>query len=168
MRMKVSFFLIFLISIVIFLTFAPVDVLEISEGNLKLFSRSSPIGARFVTRYIHSVELTPVEDDFRVVCARIWSWEERVLSQNAGMPFVRPRNGRLVIDGEWLRFRGGRYSWKDLVYRVGDDALGKNELIVFTPNSGYYPLFLILPSRRILFSVSRYPLIISIINSRVF
>jgi len=155
-------------SLFVLVAFSPVDVLVISNDELDVYARPFPIGGRFMLTYIHSVEKTLVEDDYRIVSERLWSWEERVLSQNAGMPFVTPRNGRLIMDGEWLRFRGGRYAWSDLFYRVGTDIFGMNEFYVFSPQSDHYKLFRIFPSKRLKFSISKIPLIISLLNSSKF
>ena len=56
-----------------------VDFFQIydKKGSL-IFSSPAAVGHKFYTRYIHSVELTPVEDDYIVVDGKLWSWEERV------------------------------------------------------------------------------------------
>ncbi len=155
-----------ILSIVFLLAGSPVDVLVISDKGIDVYFMPVPVGARFMLTYIHSVEKTLVEDDYRIVGERIWSWEERVLSQNAGMPFVTPRNGRLIMDGEWLRFRGGRYAWSQLFYRVGNETLGMNEFFVFPPWSSHYRLYMLFPSKRLRLSVSKIPLIISLLKAR--
>lgn len=157
-----------LLSPVFLLVVSPVDVLVISDEETGVYFRPAPVGGRFILSYIHSVEKTLVEDDYRIVGGRIWSWEERVLSQNAGMPFVTPRNGRLIMDGEWLRFRGGRHAWNDLFYRVGNEIFGMNEFFVFPPYSSHHKLFRIFPSKRLRFSVSRFPMIFSLVNAKGF
>lgn len=166
MRLKFWVLSAMLFSLVFFVASSPVDVLVISDRETDVFFVPVPVGARFMLTYIHSVEKTPVEDDYRVVGERIWSWEERVLSQNAGMPFVTPRNGRLIMDGEWLRFRGGRYAWDQLFYRVGNETLGINEFIGFSPWSSHYKLFILFPSKRLRFSVSKFPLIVSLLKAK--
>ena len=40
-------------------------------------------GYRFTTGYTHSVELTPVEDEYTVAGGALWNWQERVKSSNA-------------------------------------------------------------------------------------
>ncbi|MDO9509040.1 MAG: DUF1850 domain-containing protein [Thermovirgaceae bacterium] len=166
MKQKNCILVVMALSIIVLAIAAPVDVFMISDGEKNIYSRPAPVGCRFMTRYIHSVEKTSVEDDYRIVGERIWSWEERVLSQNAGMPTERPRNGRLIMDGEWLRFRGGRFSWSELFYRVGNDTFGMNELIAFSPYSGHYLLFKLLPSRRLRFTVLKTPFILAFIHGR--
>jgi hypothetical protein len=163
-KFRAAVIAVFLLSAAVMALICPVDVLGISGGDSVHYQKPVPVGFRFVTRYIHSVEKTPVEDDYRVVGGRIWSWEERVLSQNAGMPFVLPRNGRLIMDKDWLRFRGGRYCWQDLYVRVGDSRFGENEMIMHSPWNKYYRLFEILPSRRLLFSVKKEILFVALIK----
>ena len=51
-------------------------------------------GYRFTTGYTHSVELTPVEDEYAVAGGALWNWQERVKSSNAGMPSIAPEHGR--------------------------------------------------------------------------
>ncbi|HRV71918.1 MAG TPA: DUF1850 domain-containing protein [Thermovirgaceae bacterium] len=164
LKKKAVFFLISMVSAVLMAATYPVDVLGITEGDSVYYRRPVPVGFRFVSRYIHSVEKTPVEDDYRVVGGSIWSWEERVLSQNAGMPFVRPRNGRLIMDEDWMRFRGGRYSWEDLYVRIGDNRFGENEMFGHSPWTGYFRLFELLPSRRLLFSVRKDSLFLALLK----
>ncbi|GAB6280962.1 MAG: hypothetical protein STSR0007_10960 [Thermovirga sp.] len=168
MRIKSWILVAMVLSLLLLAVASPIDVLVIADEESDVYFRPVPIGARFILSYIHSVEKTLVEDDYRIVGKRIWSWEERVLSQNAGMPFVTPRNGRLIMDGKWLRFRGGRYMWSVLFYRVGNETFGMNEFFVLPPYTAHYKLFKIFPSKRLRFSVSRFPLIVSIMNAREF
>lgn len=124
----------------------------------------APVGAVFIAKYIHSVEKTPVEDEYRVTGGRIWVWEERVVSQNAGLPFIKPRNGRLIADGEWFRFRGGRSSMQTIFYRVGDNRTGRNVLVFFSPHPWEYEAFRLFPGKRLRLSVKITPLACAIIR----
>ncbi|HCR38629.1 MAG TPA: hypothetical protein DIV80_04035 [Synergistaceae bacterium] len=157
-KIKVMLCFFMILSVLLFLIFTPVWVLTVSDGGRKILSRPSLLGYPFITRYIHSVEKTPVEDEYRVVGGRIWGWEERVVSQNAGLPIVVPRNGRLIVDGEWFRFRGGRSSWDRFYYRVGDERLGRNTLILPLEIPAILELFRLFPSRRLEISVRAEPL----------
>ncbi|MBP7079077.1 MAG: DUF1850 domain-containing protein [Synergistales bacterium] len=153
MKYKVRTTAAMIFSAALFMACAPVWVLEISSGKEVLLSRPTPVGFPFMTRYIHSVEKTPVEDDYRVVSGRIWAWEERVVSHNAGLPVVTPRNGRLISDGEWFRFRGGRSSWRKYYYRVGDDSIGRNILQLPGELPTIHELFRTYPSKRLEFFI---------------
>lgn len=166
MRLKGCILIAIFFSLAVLAVASPVDVFIIADPETIIYSRPAAVGGRFMTRYVHSIEKTSVEDDYRIVGERIWSWEERVVSQNAGMPIVTPRNGRLIVDEEWFRFRGGRLSWSELFYRVGNEALGMNELIVFPPCSGKYELFGLFPSKLLRFSVKKTPIFFAFINGR--
>lgn len=89
-----------------------------------------PDGQRICTRYIHSVELTPVEDYYIITGDRMWSWEERVRSSKAGMPQEVPVNGRFIDTGEWLIYQGGRIFWDVYFYRIGDEHFGLNQAYI--------------------------------------
>lgn len=97
-----------------------------NDGNT-LFVAPARVGNVFTTRYIHSVEKTPVEDEYRIVSGRLWMWEERVRSSNAGLPSIRPVNGRFIETQEWFIYQGGRTSVEEYYYRVGDSRFGLNQ-----------------------------------------
>lgn len=101
------------------------------KGEL-IFSAPAANGNKFTTRYIHSVELTPVEDEYRIINGSIWLWEERVRSSNAGLPSIRPARGRFIHSSEWFIYQGGRYSMSSYYYRVGDEHFGLNQ-VTFEP-----------------------------------
>jgi hypothetical protein len=86
------------------------------------------LGNSFSTEYIHSVQLCPVVDEYRVVGDSIWLSEERTQSTNAGLPTEAPRLGRFVHDAPWYRYIGGRHTFKSLLFRVGDARFGRNTL----------------------------------------
>jgi len=74
-----------------------VDVFQMMSRNGDIiFESPTALGHEFTTRYIHSVELTPVEDEYRILGGKLWTWEERVRSTNAGLPFDRPEHGRFI------------------------------------------------------------------------
>lgn len=120
-----------------------VDYFQIFDGNdVLVFSAPAANGNKFTTRYIHSVERTPVEDEYRIVGGRIWMWEERVRSSNAGLPSVKPVRGRFINTGEWFIYQGGRHSFSEYYYRVGNQFLGLNQAD-FDPfgRSNFYDIF---------------------------
>ena len=115
---------------ILFLTAAAgwrVDVFQMEDaGGSLIFQSPVSLGHTFTTRYIHSVELTPVEDEYKIAKGLLWTWEERVRSTNAGLPFDKPKYGRFMDNGEWMIFQGGRMSWKEYYYRVGNKNIGRN------------------------------------------
>lgn len=133
-----------------------VDFFEVldKEDNL-LFRSPAALGHTFMTRYIHSVELTPVEDEYYVVSGKLWAWEERVRSSKAGMPSVRPEKGRYIQTPMWMIYQGGRMSWNEYYYRIGNDRLGLNQA-VFQP-FGLRNLYKIFPGKRLVVRVKRRP-----------
>jgi hypothetical protein len=123
----------------------PVNWLSITGDGVELFS-PLPNGASFPTIYTHSVEKTPVVDEYRIVGGKIWGWEERVKSHNAGLPFSAPEHGSFVVRPDWMIVRGGRRPSDSIAYRVGNAETGRNmwELPPFRVNA-----FEKYPSRRV-------------------
>ena len=141
--------------------FAPGTGGEASEARAALFVAGAPLGQEFSTEYIHSVQLTPVQDIYRIVNGRIWPWQERVMSHNAGLPFARPPFGRFRADPPWMVFEGGRQSLESIFLRVGNAELGRN---VFSygskaPHTALYENF---PGKRLRLVVERRPLVMLI------
>jgi hypothetical protein len=139
--------------------FAPSAVTSETSGHdAPLFAASAPLGQEFATEYIHSVQLTPVQDTYRIVNGRIWSWRERVQSHNAGLPFARPPFGRFRMNPPWMVIEGGRQSWEEIFLRVGNTALGRNVFSygVEAPRTALYERF---PGKRLQLSIERHPLI---------
>lgn len=133
-----------------------VDFFQISDskGNI-IFNAPSSVGHRFTTRYIHSVELSPVEDEYLILGKKLWVWEERVRSSNAGLPYMTPEKGRFVETDKWMIFQGGRMSWSEYYYRVGTDKLGLNQMI-FEPY-GRRDIYKIYSSEKLTIKVYRAP-----------
>lgn len=130
----------------------------ISGNGAPLFAASAPLGQAFATEYIHSVQLTPVEDIYRIVNGKIWSWQERVQSHNAGLPFARPPFGRFRMDDPpWMVIEGGRQSWDAIVLRVGDAELGRNRFS-YGVKMSRTALFERFPGQRLELRVERRPL----------
>lgn len=107
----------------------PVNYFEIAtadEEERVVLAGPTANGGSFVTSYIHSVQLSPVIDDYRIVGGTIWSWEERVQSHNAGLPFDAPEHGRFLSDPPWMIVQGGRHTFETIVLRIGDEHFGQN------------------------------------------
>jgi hypothetical protein len=162
-----AFLLCALASIALFLR--PVDALtirfaptaaasEAPEREAPLFVAIAPLGQEFSTEYIHSVQRTPVWDIYRIVGERIWSWQERVQSHNAGLPFARPPSGRFYAAPPWMIFEGGRQAWESIFLRVGNAELGRNRFSYGTkaPHVALYERF---PGQRLRLRVERRPLL---------
>jgi hypothetical protein len=130
---------------------------ETSAREAPLFLAGAPLGQEFATEYIHSVQLTPVEDIYRIVNGKIWSWQERVQSHNAGLPFARPPFGRFRMEAPWMVVEGGRQSWDAIVLRVGDAELGRN-VFSFGANAPRTALYAHFPGKRLELRVERRPL----------
>ena len=149
------------------LLMGPVDVLEISAQGEKtgpLFRAVCPIGTPLVTRYIHSVQKTPVEDEYLLLAGQIIQWEERFVSHNAGLPVDVLPNARFFTTPEWMVIRGGRTALDQLVYRVGTEALGRNVLLF--PGWRKWPLYRMYPGRRLIFRVVERPLLLGIAGTK--
>ena len=136
---------------------SPVNKLSVFTQNTLLFSLPVSSGQTLRTGYIHSVQLTPVEDDYRILDSKLWLWEERVVSHNAGLPVAAPRNGSFSSDRKWMYVRGGRYSWQTLNLRVGNSELGQNWMSL-SP-FGRMDLYSSWPGHLLRFQVIREPLI---------
>lgn len=105
----------------------PVNYIQIDDSENII--AASPVlgGSAFTTEYIHSVQLTPVIDEYRILQGKIWGWEERVQSHNAGLPYDAPQRGRFIVDSPWMIIRGGGVNTDRIAYRIGTSALGKNK-----------------------------------------
>ena len=137
-RILVVFFLLFLLCILT----APSYFLEVSrDSGEEVFARAVPPGFPFVLRFIHSVEQTPVEGEYRVVGGLIRQWEERIRSHNAGLPAEAPGNGRFLQGKDWMTVQGGRAVFSSIRYRVGNCLLGRNSLFLGGEEIKLYRLY---------------------------
>ena len=134
--------------------FWPVDALIVQDdGGHIVLREAMPLGREFATRYIHSLELSPVEDEYVARDHLIRQWRSRVQSHNAGMPSLKPDRGRMYTDPPWIVFEGALISLPDFTLRVGNETLGQNHLrIGMRPWQPLYPAF---AGRRLHFSASR-------------
>lgn len=132
-----------------------VDFLRISADGRLLCSLPAAHGQRLITEYIHSVEKTAVEDEYRITNGKIWTWEERVKSSNAGMPSVLPKYMRFSSRAGKMIFRGGRLAHETLNLRIGNETFGRNKLRM--PPFETEKLYKTLPGKRLEITVVRKP-----------
>jgi hypothetical protein len=148
---KVRVFLVML-CMAAYIPLMPVNCFTITDAAGTLLASPVANGAPFITSYIHSVQLSPVIDDYRFVNGLIWGWEERAQSHNAGLPSTAPEHGRLIMDPPWMIMRGGRAAHAAIVHRVGNDKLGRNTWRL--PPFAEISAFEIYPSARVCLSIS--------------
>ncbi|MCC7576498.1 MAG: hypothetical protein KK926_06655, partial [Methanomethylovorans sp.] len=75
----------------------------------------------------------------------------------AGLPFDKPKYGRFMDNGEWMIFQGGRMSWKEYYYRVGNKNIGRNQ-ITLEP-FGRRNFFELFEGERLIIRILKMPLI---------
>ena len=147
----------------LFILTVPVYTLNIFDiGNSAPFTVPIGSGESFVLRFIHSVERTPVESEYRIASEKIVHWEERFVSHNAGLPTEAPRNGSFILEREWMILRGVGLSARSIRYRVGDDELGRN--LLYLPDGTEILLFEEYPRQILCFSAGTTNILISFIN----
>lgn len=136
--------------------------IENASSNSFVFKAYAPLGQKFWTHYIHSVQRTPVLDRYHLVNGQIWSWQEYIQSHNAGLPFEKPRWGRFWMRSPWMIVEGGRQHWKSIILRVGNAELGQNTFAYQyeMPQSthSWLPLYKKYPGQRLSLSVRKMPL----------
>jgi hypothetical protein len=130
----------------------PVNYLTISGEQGVVLASPLSGGRPFITAYIHSVQLTPVIDEYRIVQGKIWGWEERVKSHNAGLPFSAPEHGRFIMAPPWMIVQGGRRAEERIAYRVGNAELGRNTWLL--PPFGELPAYTLFASNRVYIEAS--------------
>ncbi|MDR3165775.1 MAG: DUF1850 domain-containing protein [Synergistaceae bacterium] len=133
----------------------PVNYFVVSHHDKVILAAPLPNAYSFVTAYIHSLQLTPVIDDYRFVNGRIWGWEEWTQSHNAGLPSVSSPHSKLIMRSPWMIYRGGRTSAKTINYRVGNAKFGRN--IWRLDPWGIINIFEIYPKFRMTFQASTVP-----------
>jgi hypothetical protein len=139
------------------LCFWPTDVLTLKGTKGPVFSARATPGQTYRTRYIHSVQLSPVVDVYRILQGRVWQWQEWIRSHNAGLPSLPPPKGRFASSPPWMIVEGTRDSWTAFAYRVGDSAFGRNEFAY--ARGPWIPLYLAHGGERLEFSVTRTSLL---------
>jgi len=110
----------------IFAPSMPVNYFTVTGRGRLLLSSPMPNAYSFVTTYIHSLERTPVRDDYRFVSGKMWNWEEWTRSLNAGLPSVLPPHTVFLDSPPWMIYRGGRRGTKTIFYRIGTEQFGRN------------------------------------------
>ncbi len=142
--------LIFLFSVV-FILAVPYQILVLaSPAGERFCELQIGTGDGFVLRFIHSVERTPVESEYRVLSGRIWQFEERIVSHNAGLPTEALPNARFLMTREWMIIRGGRFTASEIRSRTGDEILGRNGF--FPPSGERVALYEVHPRQVLVFS----------------
>lgn len=100
------------------------------DDGTVLIKKELILGIDIENTIIHSVQLTPVIDVYRVQEGRIWAWREKIQSHNAGLPSLAPERGRFIYDAPWMIVEGGGASWERIHYRVGTETFGRNQIRV--------------------------------------
>ena len=138
----------------------PVDTLEIRYFRRDAqtedgFFLQAPVllGRPLTNAILHSVEQTPVIDEYRIREGRVWAWREKIRSHNAGLPSLRPERGRFVHEPPWMVVEGTGESWENIHYRVGTGTLGKNVLCL--PPFPCRELWREIPGARLVFSAGK-------------
>jgi hypothetical protein len=145
---------------VLVLRLAPAPQQATPASEPPVFRGAAPLGQELWTQYLHSVQLTPVLDCYRIVNGRVWAWREYVQSHNAGLPFQKPACGRFVMDSPWMILEGGRQSWERIVLRVGSAELGRNAFAFCRGLPDVWiPLYESHSGKRLLIEVARLPLL---------
>ena len=132
----------------------PVDTLTLrdDEGRV-VFREAMPLGSGFATRYIHSLGLSPVEDEYTVQDGLIRQWRSRIQSHNAGMSVQALDRGRVYMDPPWVVIEGAIISLESFTLRVGNENFGRNHLRI--GKSPWQPLYRTIPNTRLHFAASR-------------
>jgi hypothetical protein len=134
--------------------FWPMDALTArDDGGQIVFRAAMPPGSGFATHYIHSVELSPVEDTYFVQDGLILQWRARIKSHNAGMPILVLERGRVYMEPPWIVFEGAVASFTTYSLRVGDETLGQNHLRI--GHGPWLPLYRHFPGKRLHLAASR-------------
>ena len=132
----------------------PTDALTVRDDDGQIvFREAMPLGRGFATRYIHSLELSPIEDEFVVGDGLIRQWRSRTQSHNAGMPTMAPDRGRMYMEPPWIVFEGAILSLTGFSLRVGNESLGQNHLRI--GKSPWQPLYRTFPGKRLHLAASR-------------
>ena len=134
--------------------FWPMDVLTVRDDHGKVVLCTALVpGCNFTTLYIHSVQLSPVIDEFFVQNELIWLWHSRVQGHNAGLPTLPPERGRVYLSDPWVIFEGTIASFAEYAQRVGNDRFGQNLLRI--GNGSWQPLYKTQTNKRLHLTASR-------------
>lgn len=94
-------------------------VLYDSDSGKVYRSWAAEEGGEFAVEFIHSVNLNPVRDTFRIEGGRIRPVETRFYSFGAGMQSVLEEGQKLSRDGDAMVITGFTISFKELRFIVG-------------------------------------------------
>jgi hypothetical protein len=156
MRRRGFFLLPFAASLLVgALFFWPVRVFRLESSRARA-GFPVPLGQILRSRFIHSVQLSPVEDDYIVTARGLWTLEERTRTFSAGLPTEAPRNGAFLVTREGYTVLDRRRV-DPLFYRVGNGRLGRNTL-TWMPPGGAVPVFLLVPGARLTLGTELSPL----------
>ncbi len=150
----------------LFLLCVPVPVLVLEESRRNeapLLTVLLPPFQPVITRYIHSVEKTPVEDEYYASHGTLWQWEERVRSHNAGLPCMLRPQERFFQDTLWMYFRGGGVWYASISLRVGDEEFGRNQIEL--PGVASWDLFRLFPGKPLTVRIQETPLAVAALGS---
>jgi hypothetical protein len=132
----------------------PVDALILRGDDEKIvFHEAILPGRGFATRYTHSLELSPVEDEYIVQNGLIRQWRSRIQSHSAGLPILTLARGRVYMEPPWIVFEGAIISFTDFYLRVGTESLGRNYLRIGA--APWLPLYRDFPGKRLHFIAVR-------------
>jgi len=109
----------------------PLHVLEVDaiKEEKPVLVRAVRAGDEFSLGYIHSVELSPVRDYFRIdESYRIVLYESTFRSLNTGLPSTLTGDERLIREGDHLRVSGMNRSLSFIELRVHEKT--DNTLVV--------------------------------------
>lgn len=132
------------------------------EGGIflsELLIPSQPV----ITRYVHSVEKTAVEDEYYASHGRLWQWEERVRSHNAGLPFLKRPQSVFFQDSSWMHFRGGGVWYSSVYLRIGTEEFGKNQLEL--PGISSWNLYSLFPGEPVILQVRETSFLLACLES---
>ena len=133
----------------------PMDALTLRDGdNGQIVLRAAmPPGRGFATAYIHSVQLSPVEDEYFAQDGLIRQWLSRGQGHNTALPDPAQARGRVYIDQPWIVFQGTTTPLADYVLRVGNEHFGRNHLRI--GQGPWQPLYRTMPGKRLHIAASR-------------
>ena len=134
--------------------FWPVDTLTIQDDDGQNVLRVAMLpGNSFTTCYIHSVQLSPVVEEYFVQEGLIWLWRARVQGQNAGLPTQAPSRGHMYFSEPWVVFEGALIYFASYALRVGNEKFGRNHLRI--GQGPWQPLYRTLTNKRLHLTSSR-------------
>lgn len=103
----------------------------VDDGGCVFFRESLCLGSPIVISSEHSLERSVMEDQLVLCDGMLWIWSTAVRTYNAGIPTEAPLGGVFIRRGDWDVLLGGRRPVPTpLRYRVGDEFIGKNRVVL--------------------------------------